>query len=55
MTKADLAGFPQFSFVEEAPALWKGRVLASLFGILALAALFAGAAVTRMSPRRLAA
>lgn len=54
MTKEHLANFPTFTFVEEPPARWKGRVATSVFGILALAGVLAFAASTRLSARKLA-
>jgi len=55
LTKADGPSFPRFEFVEEEPGRWMSRVATSLLGILALAALAAVAAGTRLSARKLAA
>ncbi|MFT7665127.1 MAG: ABC-2 type transport system permease protein [Planctomycetota bacterium] len=54
LTKADIPNIPSFWFVEEAPALWRGRVTTGLIGILALALLAAVVAGLRLSPRQLA-
>lgn len=55
LTKADIAGFPQFTFVEEATSQWIDRVLACLGGIVALAAIALLGAASRLSSRKLAA
>lgn len=55
LTKADVASFPRFTFVEEDASRWTARVATGVFGIAALALIAAIAAALRMSPRRLAA
>ncbi len=55
LTKADVASFPRFTFVEEDASRWTARVATGVFGIAALALVAAIAAALRMSPRRLAA
>ncbi|MCP3920170.1 MAG: DUF3526 domain-containing protein [bacterium] len=55
LTKADLADFPAFEFVEEDSARWTRRVTTGMAGILVLAALVGVAAALRLRPSRLAA
>jgi len=55
LTKADIADFPRFVFVEEDPSIWRKRVTTGLLGIGALALFAAILAALRMSPRKLAA
>lgn len=55
LTKADIATFPRFTFVEEEQSTWQSRVAISALGITLLAILAASIAASRLSARVLTA